>query len=282
MKNTVISNKNLEKIKQAFIKDGASSIHIISDFDATLTYRFVDNEKVPSIISILRNEGYLTKDYPQKAHALFNKYHPLEISLKLSQTKKKKDMLEWWTKHYELLIKSKLHLKDIHKAVKSNTIKLRKGAPELLELLNKNNIPTIILSATGLGGESISQKLLEDKIMYNNIHIISNSFKFDKEGYVIEVNKPIIHSMNKDETVIAKMPFFSQIKNRKNVILLGDKISDIEMITGFKYNNILKIGFLNEHIEEQLDQFKQNYDIIIKNDSDMTYVVDLIKQILKN
>ena len=46
------------------------------------------------------------------------------------------------------------------------------------------------------------------------------------------------------------------------------------------YDNLLKIGFLNENVEENLEYYKKAYDIIILNDSSMDYVNDLLKEII--
>ena len=70
------------------------------------------------------------------------------------------------------------------------------------------------------------------------------------------------------------------IKDRKNVILLGDNIEDIAMIEGFDYNNLLKIGFLNYEVEKNLDKFKQDFDVLVLNDGEMDFVNDLIMNFL--
>jgi hypothetical protein len=56
--------------------------------------------------------------------------------------------------------------------------------------------------------------------MYSNISLIGNDFVWDKNDVAIDFKKPIIHSMNKDETVLKDFPIFEKIKDRKNVILL--------------------------------------------------------------
>jgi hypothetical protein len=35
------------------------------------------------------------------------------------------------------------------------------------------------------------------------------------------------------------------------------------MIEGFHYNNLLKIGFLNDKEEELLKEYKKNYNIVL-------------------
>ena len=90
-KDIIIQNaSNLEDLKKSIAKDGIECLHVLTDFDKTLTTLFVNGEKVPSLISVLRNGDYLTPDYVQKANQLYDKYHPIEIDPKVPQKKRKK------------------------------------------------------------------------------------------------------------------------------------------------------------------------------------------------
>ncbi|MBS3155976.1 hypothetical protein J4413_01960 [Candidatus Woesearchaeota archaeon] len=235
----IINEEELKKKIKIFKNQGLNKVHIVSDFDKTLTTNLVNGKKVPSIISVLRDGSYLTSDYAEKAQKLYNKYHPIEIDHKLSIEARKKAMNEWWTEHFKLLIKSKLNKKDIKKVVESGKVKLRGGISEFLAFLHNNNIPLIIISGNGLGGDSISMFLEKEGKLYSNIHIVSNSFEFDEKGNAVAVKEPIIHGMNKDETILHNLPFFNEIKHRKNIILLGDSLGDPDMVTGFNYENII-------------------------------------------
>lgn len=282
LENIVISNpKRLGKLKKGISEKGKEKLHILSDFDRTLTYTFIKGEKVPSLISILRSSGrYLGKDYAQAADTLYKKYHPFEINSKLSIEEKKKAMEEWWRAHFELLIKSDLNKKHLEKVAKSPKIKFRKGAREFFDFSYNHQIPLVIISSSGLGGDIISAVLKKAEKLYPNIYIISNSFIWNKNGRAIRVKEPIIHTLNKDETVLKNFSFYPKIKNRRNVLLLGDNLEDIKMIEGFDYNYLIKIGFLNENIKENLEQYKKAYDILILNDSSMEHVNFLLKEII--
>jgi 5'-nucleotidase len=78
---------------------------------------------------------------------------------------------------------------------------------------------------------------------------------------------------------VADYPIFDFVKDRKNVILLGDGIDDIGMIEGFDYDNLLKIGFLNEEPDKYIDAFKRNFDLIILDNGGMDPVNKIIAQI---
>lgn len=282
MKDIIISdNDNFLKVKNIFESAGKEKVHILADFDGTLTNAFINNEKVPSIISVLRDGSYLSPGYSRKAHELYNKYHIFENDHKISKNDKKRLMEEWWRKHFELLIKSGLNKRDIEEVVKSPKIKLREGFPQFLDILDKNNIPLIIMSSSGLGKESIYLKLKQDNKLYDNIYIISNSFNWDEKGNAVSINEPIIHGANKDETLISIMPdALKAVKDRGNVILLGNSLGDADMAEGFDYDNLIKFGFLNDNIEDNLDDYKKIYDAVIINDSSFDFITSFLKDIL--
>jgi len=280
-KNIIIVNpQKFQKLIQEMQKDKARFLHVLSDFDRTLTYAFVKGERVPSMISILRSSGdYLGEEYAKEAQALFQKYHQKENDPKITLKERKRLMREWWLKHYQLLIKSGLSKKHLKIVVDSQKIRLRKGAKEFFKLLSLSKIPIVIMSASGLGTEAISMFLKKEKCFYSNIYIISNSFKWDKNGKAIGVKEPVIHSLNKDETMVKNFPFYKKIKNRKNVILLGDSPEDVGMIEGFAYKNLIKIGFLNEDVNKNLKLYKKVFDVLILNDSSLYFIKSLIKKL---
>ena len=279
MKNIIISNeKKLNETIQRMIKDGPSKLHILSDFDRTLTKSYANGTKIPSIIALIRGGGYLSQDYVKKAYELHDIYHPIEINNNISYKFKNKKMHEWWRKHFDLLVNSGMNKDVIKDIVVKKKIPFRKGTFELFDLSNENNIPIVIMSATT--GDIAQESLRFENKLSPNIHLIANMFIWNKEGKATGVKEPIIHSLNKHEIEIKSLPIYKELLKRKNVILMGDLIEDLDMISGFPYKNIMKIGFLNENIKENLDVFKNNFDVIITGDADMNYINELLKKII--
>jgi cytosolic 5'-nucleotidase 3 len=280
MDNIIISNQNnFDKILGNIISGGVENFHVVADFDRTLTKAFVNGKPMPAIISVLRNENYLSKEYSEKATALANKYHPIEEDLNMSISEKKKYMEEWWGKHFELLIKSGLNKKNLERVINEGKVEFRDGACEFLDLLHEKNIPLVILSSSGVG-DLIPMYFEKHGKLYNNIDIIANLYKWDKNGNASGMHNSIIHVFNKDETSVkSHLQIYEKIKNRKNVLLLGDSLGDLGMVSGFDYENLLKVGFLNDKIIENLEEYKKNFDIVITDDFNMNYVNDIIKKI---
>ncbi|MFA5188617.1 MAG: haloacid dehalogenase-like hydrolase [Patescibacteria group bacterium] len=270
--------ERLDSLIRNFKEQGKDKIHVLADFDRTLTGAFIEGQKVSTVIAQFRQSGYLTPDYALKAHELYNTYRPIEIDPKVSKNEKIAKMHEWWQKHFALLVSNGLNKKVMDEIVSKRALKFRAGALDFIDSLHENNIPLVIMSAGP--GDMISQYLKQEGRLYNDIHIIANFFDFDKEGKVIKIKEPIIHSLNKKEIFVKDFPAFKDVKERKNVILLGDGVDDIDMIEGFDYDNLIKIGFLNENVEGNLPEFKKKFDVIIENDGDMDFVNDLLKEII--
>jgi len=280
MKNVLISSpkklaKKIKKISQA----GLNTLHILSDFDRTLTKVFVGGKNTPSIISILRNGNYLTPDYGPKAHELYDKYHAIEINHRIPRAKRKLAMAQWWKAHFDLLIKSGLNKNDLQKIAQSGKTKFRAGFRAFIGFLKNHHIPMIILSSSGLGGDVIKMRLEAEKIFYHNIHVISNIWKWNKNGFALGVKPPVIHSLNKNEAVVKGLSIARAIKNRKNILLLGDNPEDLGMLEGFNYNNVITVGFLNEDVKKNLPHYQDKFDVLILNDSSFDYVNNLLKEL---
>ncbi len=271
--------ENLEKIKNTIKRGGTNNLHILADFDRTLTKVFVNGKKVGSLLTVLRESDILPQEYRQKSQELFDYYHPIETNASLTKEEKKKMMDEWWSRAFKLMIDFGLKKIHLQRIVGTGLVQFREGALEFFDILKQNNIPIVIMSASGVG-EAISLIFEKAGKLSDNVHIISNAFNWDASSQALSAKELIIHSLNKDETLIKDFPeIFKKIKNRKNVILLGDNIEDIAMVEGFDYDNLIKIGFLNENVEENLEIYKRNFDTIITNDGSMKLINELLKEI---
>lgn len=241
----------------------------------------MDGKSVPSLISILRDGGYLTPDYAEKAHALFEKYHPIEVDQNVPFEEKKVAMDKWWRTHFKLLIDSGFEKSDLEKAVASGTVKLREGFAEFADLLDARGIPLVIMSSSGLGTESIALYLKQAGKLSDNVHIICNEYEWDGEGRAVGVREPIIHALNKYETAIKDFPAFDEVKDRKNVILLGDGLYDVGMVQGFEYDNMIAVGFLNDKVEENKERYQKTFDVVLTGDASMEFVNKLLEEVVR-
>ncbi len=275
----VAHSEKLELCKQAMRTDGPNQLHVIADFDNTLTRAFVDGEKAPSIIGQLRKGNYLTPDYAAQAQALFDHYAPIEQDHSLPLPQRIKEMDTWWRTHFALLERSGFNRETINDVVLHSTLQFRKDTKAFIDLLEKHQIPLIIMSAAP--GDMLIAHLEHENLLRPNVHVIANLYEFDQNGNAVKIKEPIIHSLNKHEVVIKNFPVYDSIKNRHNIILLGDNLGDIGMAEGSAVDKIIKIGFLNQNTTANLPIYTENFDIVITDDGSMENVNDLLEQILE-
>ena len=268
--NQEILQDKINKIKKA----GLSSLHLVADFDRTLTKAHNADGRVQSTYGLIREGKYLSDEYTKIAFAQYDKYRPFEISTSLSSEEKHIKMDKWWEEHWVLLKKEGFNLGIIHDLILKNKIMLRDGCQDFLDFLAEKDIPLLIISA-GLGN-LIKEFIRQSDHERDKVHIISNFFKFDEKGIAISYNKKFIHSLNKHEVEVIGTSYEKEITGRRNVILLGDSIGDIGMSKGLDHDTVLNIGFLNKDTKENLEEYSKHYDVIILNDGSMSYINKLL------
>ncbi|MFZ3073536.1 MAG: hypothetical protein WA093_00165 [Minisyncoccales bacterium] len=283
MRDIIIQNQEKFDVKlQAILIGGIDKFHVRMDFDGTVTKAVVDGKVVPSLISVLRDEDFLGADYSQKAHALYDKYRPIEIDPNISNEDKKMAMREWWKAHFDLLIEKGFSKRHIERALGSARIQLRGGFKEFAAMLAKNNVPLVVMSCSGMGADMIKMVLDKNDILFDNIHIVTNQYEWNDQGLAVVVKEPIIHVLNKDEESIKRIPHvYEAIKNRPNALLLTDSVADITMASGAKIDSLLSFGFLNIDIDKQIEFFKKTFDAVLLNDAPMDFPNGILRLICK-
>ena len=260
-------SKKVKEIKKW--KD--DSIYIVTDFDRTLT---LGNSK--SSWEIFES-SFPNKNYVKERNKLTEKYRPIEIDENINEKVKNKAMEEWWKKHLKLLIKNKLTEDMLYDVISDkNFVTLRPGLIEMLTSLNKRNIPIIIISA-GIGN-FIELFLKANNCYYDNIIILSNFIKF-KNNIAIGLENNIIHSLNKNEVSLPK-EVQDKLINRKNIILMGDILSDVKMIGESKRKEAFKIALLEESTKESLPLFKEKYDMVCTSNETFFDINKIIKKLI--
>lgn len=265
--------------KERLIKGGHNRLQVICDFDRTLTTNFIHGRKAPSLIASLRDGNYLDNNYRAKAQALYDYYHPFEVDPGLSLEAKKSLMAEWYHRHFELLVESGLSQEKIADAIDNQLANLREGVSEFLEILEKYNIPLLIFSASGLGISGLRYFFSRRGLLTDNISFLANEFIWDKNNLATGVREPIIHTFNKDETMLSAFGLNKRLKDRANILLIGDSLGDANMAHGYPFKALLKIAFLNDRIRESLPVYRENYHALILNDGNFDLPLSILQEI---
>ena len=231
-----------------------SNFYVVMDFDKTMTT--IDSDDSWTVI---QNPNILDPKLSIESLKLADKYCPIEMDYSLDFNLKSNYMYDWYISVMELYYKYHLTYDKLLKCVKCGNVSLRKGLKKLLLNFNKNNIPVIILSA-GIGNV-IEQVLILNDCLYDNIHIISNFFSFNN-NVLLPFNNPIIHTCNKR---LSSLPsnFEKEISNKEYILLFGDFIEDINMVSKDDLYRTLSFGFLEKNVEANLESYKDAFDIVL-------------------
>lgn len=224
---------------------------VILDFDRTITTKESD-----SSLGVLPN--YIGGEFLETRTKIHDYYRPKEIDYSIGTKEKQELMKKWAFKSFELLTKY-IREEDIDKATDKCNMHLRPGAKEFLSRMNDKKIPVIILS--GGMGNIIESFLKKQGVLFDNIVLISNFIKFINNEPKIDFNR-IISTSNKNYLVIPEETR-KVLYNKDKILLFGDIVEDIKMVSNKNLEKTITIGFLDQRIEKNLEVYNKNFDIVL-------------------
>lgn len=261
---------NTEQLENLNIKQ--DNVYLVIDFDRTITTN--QSEDSWDVTGKL-----LGQEFAKHLKNLYQKYRPIELDNKINKKEKQKAMKEWYVKCINLYDQFHLTKEKLIQSVKIGNLTFREGAKSFLKKAYQKNIPIVILSA-GIGNV-IEEFLKQSHCYFDNIFILANFIEFDEQGRMkkFDPNK-IIHSANK--AIKNKLPSFlaKRVKDRPYKILMGDLKEDINMVEEKEWNTTLKIGILENQIEENLKFYQDVFDIVLTGeDASFKILEDLIQDL---
>lgn len=249
--------KYIEQEKLKVIKFNKNNIYVAIDFDKTIT----DTKSDDSWDAIGKLLG---EEFKQELSNLYQKYRPIELSYQIPFDEKKIAMERWYQECMDLYYEYHLTESKLKESIKKSNLIFRKGAKEFLKEMYENNVPVIILSA-GIGN-TIELFLEENDSYYKNIFIISNFIKFDKNRKMEKFEGKLIHSLNKSMKGNLPKEIEAELESKIYRLLIGDAIEDKKMVPKEQWKNTVLTGFLNENIDDNLEEYRRNFDIILTSD----------------
>ncbi|XP_072572608.1 cytosolic 5'-nucleotidase 3 isoform X2 [Paramormyrops kingsleyae] len=271
--------QHVEEIICNLIRGGASKLQIITDFDRTLS-RFSNNGKqCPTCHNIIDNCKLVTADCKKKLHKLKDTYYPIEINPHLSVQEKYPFIVEWYFKSHTLLVEQRLQKDKLPEVVRESDACLRDGYKQFFDQLQQRNVPVFIFSA-GLG-DVLEEIIRQAGVYHPNVKVVSNFMDFDENGILRGFKGELIHVYNKHDGALKNTEYFDLLKDNCNIILLGDSLGDLHMADGVaNVENILKIGFLNDKVEELLQKYLESYDIVLVQDETLEVPNSILQKII--
>ncbi|KAG6622906.1 HAD hydrolase, family IE [Phytophthora cinnamomi] len=288
---------------QKFTRDGPDQLLVIADFDHTLTpyYKPRSDPTAPlqqenSSHGLLMTSRVLQPQVCAGEQELFARFYPVEMSPTLSAEEKLPFMEQWWNSAHALLVEYKLTKAQVQEAVALGSLSFRQGFHPLLKLLHDQQVPTLVFSAglydvihAALEQEFAAERKRngeagggEDGQAFtpSNVHVVSNMMRFDSQGVIEGFDRALIHSLNKSARVLLDSPFWQscELEKRCNVLLLGDSRGDVHMAEGLEADEIIRVGFLNVHVDEALDEYLELYDVVFTHDASLVPLQMLLEQ----
>jgi cytosolic 5'-nucleotidase 3 len=238
--------------------NSTKNLLVISDFDRTLTKKYIDDKKASICSTIVEDSQILGDSYSADADKIRNKYRKIMTT---TQTEYQREQVfsEWWRDQANLLIKYNATKETLRDATASNGLVLTPGTKELLTWLNINSVPLVIMSG---GIEEIIENVLKiNNVFTDNISIEANRFKFDKSGKIIDYYEPVKNVINKHKHI--KDSIRRIIESKSTYILIGDLPEDTYCSQILSGQVIRKFGLLHGH--EATLEMTQSYDYLIPN-----------------
>ncbi len=247
---------NKEKLEKLNIN--SSNLVIVLDFDRTITAsNSMDSWDASGLL--------LGNDFKEKLEKLYIKYRPIELDYKISKEEKARQMEKWYKECLDLYEEYKLNKQELEESVKKSKLIFRKGAKEFLNNAIEKEIPVVILSA-GIGNV-IEMFLKKNNVLGKNFEIISNFLQFDEKGNIKPFKGKLIHTTNKELNIIdLRKDFKEELISRKYRILVGDMIEDEKMVSRKEWDRTMKIAFLDISIKENIELYKNSFDIVLTNE----------------
>ncbi|KAK4320563.1 hypothetical protein Pmani_008567 [Petrolisthes manimaculis] len=251
---------------------------VIADFDRTLTRVWYNGKKCETCYGIMDNSPMMPDFYREEANQLLARYYPIELDPHMTEAEKIPHMMEWYRNIHALILKCHVNKSSFKGMVSDSNIRLRDGTEELFGSLHRAGVPVLVLSA-GIG-DVLVEVLQHFNVYTDNVKVVANFFKYNKEGVIEGFQGDAIHMFNKNENAIHSSDYFQRLEGRANVILMGDSLGDVKMAVGVPNPvNVLKIGFLNDKIEERLESFMNNFDLVLIDDQTMDVAKTVLDQL---
>ena len=257
--------------KLSHISLSKDNFAILMDFDRTITSK----DSLGSW-SVLENPKFMNENFRLESKKLVDIYYPYELDYSISNDVKAKYLNEWYYKNMDLLYEYNLTKSILLNCINDCNTKFHDGCKEFLYYMYKLNIPIIIISA-GIGNVII-ELLKKYDCLYSNINVFSNFIQFENDK-MLHFSGNMIHTSNKSMSVLP-LDLKTKILSKDYVLVFGDLIEDLDMAKSIDFNKVLSFGFLEYSIKENLNFYRQAFDVVLTDGSSFFEVQKILNNIL--
>uniref|UniRef100_A0A1E1WSJ8 5'-nucleotidase n=1 Tax=Pectinophora gossypiella TaxID=13191 RepID=A0A1E1WSJ8_PECGO len=279
--NAHIRNKNelLEKINK-IISDGHSKLQIVTDFDHTLTRHTTDSgTTVLTSFGMFRECPSVPQHYKDEDNRLSAIYKPIECDPFMSIEEKTQHMIDWYVAAHDILKDIVFPRSELMEIGKKMIDCFRRGVKDMMWWSQRQQVPVLVFSA-GLG-ECVLVALKAANFLLPHVKVVSNFLALDDNDKIVGIKGEVIHTYNKNETAIKNTEYYEMVKDRSNVILMGDNIGDAGMAEGMEHCDVvIKVGFLGHNTDDNLQNYLNKFDVVLVHEPSMDVVNAILKLVL--
>jgi HAD superfamily phosphoserine phosphatase-like hydrolase len=239
-----------------FKRGGSSGLHLVFDFDRTLTIKKPGATDEVTTWHILRD--HLPRAGQSDYMRLFDHYRKIELSGKMTVHEAR----AWWTSILQLFVAHRVNLGQVESDFLARAT-IRPGAAEVFEFCAARGMPTVILSA-GV------REVIEIWCRNYDIHpdlVMSTGLRIDHDKAIVGWDEnTLIHVLNKSEVSHAH---FDSVKSRRdNALVVGDSLDDASMASGDR--NVIRVRVLDLRQDEpageqEVSKTYARFDALIKD-----------------
>ncbi|XP_023606815.1 cytosolic 5'-nucleotidase 3A isoform X8 [Myotis lucifugus] len=228
---------------------------------------------------LLTTVSWFQMNVEKKLLELKEKFYAIETDPLLTVEQKNPYMVEWYTKSHRLLVEQGIPRAKLKEIVAESDIMLKEGYENFFDKLQQHSIPVFIFSA-GIG-DVLEEIIRQAGVYHSNVKVVSNFMDFDDNGVLKGFKGDLIHVFNKHDGALKNTDYFNELKDNSNIILLGDSQGDLRMADGVaNVEHILKIGYLNDKVDELLDKYMDSYDIVLVKEESLEVANSILQKIL--
>jgi phosphoserine phosphatase len=221
-----------------FQERGADSLHVLLDFDRTITVGQSGEDDATTWQVLFR---HLPPEAQEKYQAYYSQYRPLEVSGAMTE----EDARTWTSSILDLFVEYKVNLNLVEKDF-MNVVGLRPGFEELVTLCERHSVPLIVFSA---GIRNVIDLLFSLHNLKSSV-TLSTELDVDESGLIIGWDRSsLVHVFNKRESGHAELKRIRQ--QRPLCVLVGDSILDADMVEG--NSDVIRIRIVDPRPDEVQD-----------------------------
>ena len=255
-----------EAKRAAIVAGGFGHLHVVIDFDRTITTYLHEGEPGATCHGVL--EGRRPPAVLAQAHALKQFYLPIETCPATPTAAKVPHMVQWYTKINAILAACGISQGDLRADVAAARFSVREGVAQLLAASARHGFPVTVFSA-GVGDvieEALRQRCFGGAPLPPTLRVISNRMLWGSAGTCTGFHAKVLHPFNKNFLEAGDFVGAGELaalRARQCVVVVGDGEGDAEMGIGLDARVELRVGLVNDASRaDVVDKFLRLFDVV--------------------